>query len=228
MQSILIIEPSDVLRRELEKELQKDYKIYSCTHGDDGLSLIVKHHPDGLIINLILQGIDGLYFLEHITPPQPKVIITLSAIYPPHVLQKLMDLGVKYSILLGCPVHTIAYHMRYFMENVSQIVPVSSQEVTVTHLLRIGAPHWVGFDDIRVGVPLFSQDPNQSMVKEFYPAVAILRGRDNWQQVEKAIRDVKEYAYKHRNNDIWKEYFSDTSQCPTNREFIARLADFVK
>ena len=228
MQSILIVEPSEILRSELEKELQKDYQIYSCTQGDEGLSLVAQHHPDGLILNLILQGIDGLYFLEYMEPPHPKVIITLSSIYPPHVLQKLMDLGINYAILIGCPVRSIAHHMRYFMENISSVVPSSAQEIASAHLHRINAPHWGGYDDIRVGVPLFSQDSNQSMVKEFYPAVADLRGRDNWQQVEKAIRDVKEYAYEHRDDDVWKEYFSDTSKCPTNREFIARLAEFIK
>lgn len=228
MQSILIVEPSDALRTELEKELQKDYQIISCSRGDEGLLLISTHHPDGLILNLMLQGIDGLALLESLESPQPKVILTLSAIYPPQVLQKLLDLGVNYTILIGCPVRTIAHHMHFFMESKDTVAPPSAKEIIAGHLRRINAPHWGGYDDLRVGVPLFSQDSNQSMTKEFYPAVAALRGRDNWQQVEKAIRDVKEHAYAHRKDDIWKEYFPDTSQCPTNREFIARLAEFIK
>jgi len=45
--------------------------------------------------------------------------------------------------------------------------------------------------------------------------------------VEKAIRAAKEAAYENRNDTVWKEYFPDTSECPKNRDFIARLAEFV-
>ncbi len=227
MQSILIVEPSDVLRNALINELQKDYQIYSCTLGSEGLSLISAHSPDGLILNLLTDDIDGLYFLECMEN-RPKVMITLSAVYPAYVLQRLLDLGVNYSLIIGCPVRAIAHHMRFFLENMPAVIPPTAQEITTLHLNRINVPHWGGYDDLRLAVPLYSQDPEQSMVKELYPAVAALRNRNSWQQVEKAIRDVKEYAYTHRNDDVWREYFPDTSRCPTNKEFIARLADFIQ
>ena len=227
MQSILIVEPSKVLRDALTTELQKHYHVYSCTSGTVGLSLLSAHRPDGLILNLMTDDIDGLYFLEHLDI-QPATIITLSAVYPPHVLQRLLDLGIAYSLIITCPVRAIVHHMRYFMEHRSAAVPPTAQEITAMHLNKLNIPRWVGYDDLRVAVPLYSQDPKQSMVKELYPAVVTLRSRKNWQQVEKAIRDVKEYAYAHRNEQIWREYFPDSSHCPTNREFIARLADFIK
>lgn len=227
MQSILIIEPSDYLRTELEKELQKDHQIFSCSRGDEGLLLISMHHPDGLILNLMLPGIDGLMLLETVGSPLPKVIITLSAIYPPPVLQKLLDLGISYAILIGCPVHTIAHHIRSFMKS-DIAAPLSAQDIVSQHLCKLNVPYWRGYDDLRVGVPLFAQDPDQSMTKDLYPAIAALRGRDNWKQVEKAIRDVKEYAYKQRDNKVWKEYFTNTARCPTNRDFISRLSEFLK
>ena len=228
MQSILIVEPSDSLRIDLEKELQKDYRIYSCSHPDEGLSLIANHHLDGLIINLALQGIDGLTFIESIAPPRPKAIITLAIFYPAAVQQRLLDLNVSYPLMSVCPVRAIANHMRYFMENIEAVVPPTAQQIIADHLRKLGVPYGGGFDDLRVGVPLYFQDPNQRMIKEFYPAVATLRGRNNWQQVEKAIRDAKEYAYAYRTDDVWKEYFPDTSKCPPNREFILHLAECLK
>lgn len=226
MQSVLIVEPAEVLRNALTTQLQKHYRVYSCTSGTEGLSLLSEHRPGGLFLNLITDDIDGVYFLEHMQI-RPTAIITLSAVYPPHILQKLLDLGVDYSLVTGCPVHAIAHHMQYFMEHDRTSVPPTAQEITVKHLNRLNVPHWGGFDDLRIAVPLYAQDPTQSMVKELYPAVVTLRNRKSWQQVEKAIRDAKEYAYQHRKEDIWKEYFPDSSRCPTNREFIARLADFI-
>lgn len=227
MQSILVVEPSDVLRNQLTKELQKHYQVYSCSESSEGLSLLSMHHPDGLILNLMPGGIDGIYFLECMQA-NPKVILTLSVVYQPPVLQRLMDLGVAYALSIGCPARAIAHHMRYFLEHASIAVPPSRQEIAAEHLVKLNVPHWGGYDDLRIAIPLYAQDPKQSMVKELYPAVAALRGRDNWNQVEKSIRTVKEYAYAHRDDAVWKEYFPDTSRCPTNKAFIARLAEFIK
>ena len=228
MQSILIVEPSDTLRTELEKELKKDFLVHCCMNADEGLRLISEHHPDALLLNLRLPGIDGLTFLENMELPRPSVVITLSSAYSPSVEQRLLDLGVAYPLLAGCSVRTIAHHIRSFLEIATRSIPPSAQQTVSSHLQILGVPRYGGFDDLRVGTPLFAQDPAQSMVKEFYPAVAELRGRDNWQQVEKAIRAAKEYAYAHRRDAIWQEYFPDTSSCPRNKEFIARLAEFIK
>lgn len=227
MQSILIVEPSDILRRELVSELQKDYQVYSCSHGDEGLSLYTKLQPDGLILNLYLEHVDGLYFLECLDK-RPKASLTLSPAYSPQTLQRLVDLGISFAILLPCPIRTIAHHTRYFMENVPVSLPPSAQERTAELLYELNVPRWSGFDDLRIAVPLFAQDPSIGIVKELYPAVCVLRDRDNWKQVEKAIRTVKEYAYAHRNDAVWCTYFPDASRCPTNKEFIARLSELIK
>lgn len=227
MKTIVIIEPSDFFRSELEKDLQKDYLVYSCADGEEGLQLIHTHHPDGLFINLRLRGFDGLYVLEHMEPHRPAVITTHATTYSPAVEQKLLDLRVDFPFVTGCAVRSVAHRLRDFMEHTDARVPVTKQETVSTHLRILGVPRQGGFDDLRVGTPLFAQDPEQSMTKEFYPAVAALRGRSNWKQVEKSIRAAKEAAYENRNDAVWKEYFPDTSRCPTNKSFIARLAEFV-
>ncbi|MBR4291381.1 MAG: response regulator [Oscillospiraceae bacterium] len=227
MKTILIIEPSDPFRTGLETDLQKDCRVYSCADAETGMQLLQECRPDGLFINLRLQGMDGLYFLEHMDAHHPTVIITLAAAYSPCIEQRLLDLGVAYPLMTGCSVRTAAHHMRRLLEREDSRILPSKQDTVSTHLRILGVPRNGGFDDLRVGTPIFAQDPGMSMTKEFYPAVAELRGRDNWQQVEKAIRSAKEAAYKNRNDVVWKEYFSDTSECPKNRDFIARLAEFV-
>lgn len=227
MQKILIVEPCDIIRAELENELKKDYCLYSCAGAADGMHLLQTVSPDGLFINLRLEGMDGLFFLEEMIDFLPPVIITLAPGYSPQAEQRLLDLGVTYPLLSSVPVRAAARHMRSFLERAGIRVPVTAQETVMTHLRILGVPRQGGFDDLRIGAALFAQDPNMSMTKEFYPAVATIRGRGNWKQVEKAIRSAKESAYAHRNDDVWKQYFSDTSQCPTNKSFIARLAEFV-
>lgn len=227
MQSILIVEPFDVFRSELQKELEKDFLVYSCATGEEGMRLLRQYRPEGLFLNMRLSDVDGLYFLQESTACLPSVILTIAPAYSPQLEQHLLDLGVAHLLIGGCSVRIAAHHIRFFLNNVNVRVPTTAQETVTTHLRILGVPHRGGFDDLRVGTPLFAQDPNQSMTKEFYPAVATLRGRDNWKQVEKAIRTAKLAAYRNRNDAVWKEYFPDTSECPTNKDFIARLAEFV-
>lgn len=227
MQTVLIVGAKDAFHDELEKELQKDFCTYRCESAEEGMILLQLHHPDGLFLSLRLPGADGLYFLEKMYGSLPPVVITLSASYSCFVEQRLLDLGVAYALSSTCPVRIAARHMRYFLNNQQERSPAFAQQTVANHLHILGVPHQGGFEDLRVGTPLFAQDPGMSMTKEFYPAVAVLRGRENWQQVEKAIRTVKEAAYANRDDEVWKEYFADTSKCPRNKDFIARLAEFV-
>ena len=227
MKCILIVEPSDILRAELESQLQKDYRIYSCSNAGEAELLMRMHRPEGLFLNLRLQGIDGICFLELTEDCRPCSIITIAAAYSAFEQQRLVDLGVAQMLLSGCPVRAIVRHMRSAVESAGQQLTPTSQDTVSTHLRILGVPHQSGFDDLRIGTPLFAQAPDMSMTKEFYPAVAKLRGRDNWKQVEKAIRTAKEAAYENRDDAVWCEYFSDTSRCPKNKDFIARLAEFV-
>ena len=227
MQSILIAEPFDLFRSELEKELNKDYIVYSCATGEEGMRLLREYRPDGLFLNMRLSDTDGLFFLQQVCAYLPSVILTVAPTYSAQLEQHLLDLGVFYLLISGCSVRIAAHHIRFFLENAHVRVPVTARETAVTHLRVLGIPHQSGYDDLRVGIPLFAQDLNQSMTKEFYPAVAVLAGRENWKQVEKAIRTVKLAAYRNRNDTVWKEYFSDTSKCPTNRDFLTRLAEFI-
>lgn len=227
MKSILIVEPSDMIRTELEAQLRTDHRVYACASAEEAEDLLMGCQPEGLLINLRLPGMDGLYFLEQHEQYLSSVIITLAASYSPPLEQRLVDLGITHMLVTCCPLRIVAHHMRHFLEHADTPFPATKQQTVSAHLRILGVPHLGGFDDLRIGTPIFAQDPSMSMTKEFYPAVATLRGRENWQQVEKAIRAAKEAAYENRNDTVWKQYFSDTSHCPKNRDFIARLAEFI-
>lgn len=228
VQKVLILEPFDIFRNELKKELMKDYCICDCATAQEASRLLQTHCFDALFINLRLEGMDGLMLMEQYRPFLPPVIITVAPGYSLQLEQRLIDLGVSYPVLTGVSIGAAARHLRRFLENANVQIHASRQEIVATHLRILGVSHLGGFEDLRVGVPIFAQDPDMSLTKEFYPAVAALRGRNNWQQVEKAIRAVKETAYENRNEAVWQEYFADTAACPKNRDFIARLAEFVR
>ena len=88
-------------------------------------------------------------------------------------------------------------------------------------------PAVIGFDIMLLALELYSKDPHQRITSQLYPAVsAACNGTVT--QVEKAIRDSIESAWKERNEPIWRMYFtparSGSIPKPTNGEFLARVS----
>jgi len=223
MTTVLIVAPEGEDRRALERALGDHFRVCTAASCEEGAALLWQQLPDGLILDLRL---DGLYFLEGLRGLLPRVLLVLGESFPPPLAQQLHDLGVCYCLRADCGAEVAASHLRAFLQQPVQAA--DDQARIAVHLCRLGIPPGGGFEDLRVGTPLLAQDRNVRMGKEFYPAVAALRGREHWQQVEKAIRDAKRRAYRHRDEAVWKLYFPDSTRCPRNREFIARLAEFLR
>ena len=224
MTTVLIAMPESAFRHAVEAALEQDFQTVSCGCAEDAARLTWQHQPHALLLDLSLT--DALYLLEHLHGLLPPVIVTVSTDYPAGLPRRLEDLGVSYCLLRSCNPQIAARHIRVFLEQRQNLL--TPQDIIAMHLQLLGLPPCGGFHDLRLGVPLFAQDTSMPMGKVFYPAVASLRGRETWQQVEKAIRDAKRIAYNRRDDTVWRRYFPDTSRCPRNREFIARLAEFLK
>lgn len=228
MQSILIVEPSETFRIELKRELESEhYQVFCCADGEEGLTLLQDHHPDGLILNLFLREFDGLSFLEAIQGFRPQVIITLSTYYPPYLELTLADLRVGHKLLMPCTIYSVTHRLCDMLQKIGLPSPPDARQIIARHLQRMKYPARSGFYMLLAAVPLFAQDRNQGLTKELYPAVVALCGKDNWRQVESAIRDAKRSAWKHRDRAVWEEYFPGATRCPSNWKFLSCLADLL-
>jgi two-component system response regulator (stage 0 sporulation protein A) len=74
---------------------------------------------------------------------------------------------------------------------------------------------------------ILQENPNQSLTKELYPAVAKLHN-GSWQQIEHGIRLSIANAWENRSGDAWKRYFADDRVKPTNSVFLTRLAQCLQ
>lgn len=224
MTTVLIAAPAGNYRSGMEQTLAADFRVVLCGCMEEAVRCLWQYQPQALLLDLQMR--DALYLLEHLEGLLPPVILTVSDCCPPETARKLPELGVSYHLLRTCSADAVRCHLHAFLDQPE--FSRSPQQITATHLQILGFSPSGGFQDLRLGAPLFAQDPTIPMNKVFYPAVAELRGRGNWQQVEKAIRDAKRIAYRNRDDAIWRRYFPDTSRCPRNREFIARIAEFLK
>ena len=88
-----------------------------------------------------------------------------------------------------------------------------------------------GYRYLVEAVELFFKDPEQSMTKELYPAVAARFGATG-QQVERAIRGCIQDAYTKRRDELWRLYFpagrDGRVRSVTNSHFISRIADMLR
>lgn len=112
--------------------------------------------------------------------------------------------------------------------NTDTSFPVVTEQV-LHDLRRLRVPVYLsGYRYLCIAVPIFALDVSQTMCSELYPTVAKTLGYVDWRAVEFAIRRAILAAWKYRDPDIWNVYFPGINKAPTNKHFIAILAQRIK
>ena len=102
-------------------------------------------------------------------------------------------------------------------------------EQLLCDLHRLRTPvHLSGYQCLCIAIPMFTQNISQLLCGELYPAVAKELGYMDWRAVEFAIRRTILWAWEHRDPQIWEEYFPGITKAPSNKQFIATLAQRIK
>lgn len=230
MRKLLIAEFSDTLRIQLQEVLRSEYAVTVCADGAAALRLLDELRPDALILNLLLPQIDGLTVLEEakILPP---VILCISSLPSDYGLQRATDLGANYILLKPFAMRSVQSHLRHLLAAADAPAhPLRGPQARVaTHLTALGIDPWRdGGLHLRIGIPLFAQDPSQRMVKELYPSIVAHCGNcSNAPDVEYTMRDAIQKAWALRNEALWEQYFPGATRYPSNKRFIARLAQLI-
>lgn len=83
-----------------------------------------------------------------------------------------------------------------------------------------------GYRCLAITIPMYHEEPEQSLTKEIYPAVARRFGYRSWKRVEKQIRDAIEAGWEKGNPEVWEMYFPGGKR-PSNGEFISKLSEML-
>lgn len=231
MRKLLIATTSSELIGTLRRRFCKNYEIADCTDGNTAIELLHRIKPDVLILDLALPQADGITVLQRGGKDVPGIVLALSALPVDYVQLTLMELGVGYIMLKPCRADAIASHIER-MERFQLTDDSSSAllEKTGLHLRQLGvSTHLDGYQQLRIGIPLYAQHPEQNVFKELYADVATICGNDNIGQVEHSMRTAIKGAWSNRNDAVWADYFERANDgripCPSNKVFIARLAE---
>ena len=67
METILVVEDMDPIRQAITAALAKaGYNVLQASNGTEGLELALAEHPDLLLVDIIMPGIDGLELVERL------------------------------------------------------------------------------------------------------------------------------------------------------------------
>ena len=113
VKKIIIADASEEYRGMLADALgdREDMEVVAQTgDGEALLDLVAKHQPQGIIMDLMLTGMDGLEVLEQLGPNRPRVVV-LSAFSHSALAQQVKERGADYCMLKPCLLSAVVERM---------------------------------------------------------------------------------------------------------------------
>jgi len=107
------------------------------------------------------------------------------------------------------------------------------RSVTLLILLDLNfAPGNEGFVYLRSAIERQRASDVPIVIKRIYPTISGVDDMSSWHYVDQAIRRAIKAAWDDRDPELWYIFFppggSRISRCPSNKEFIARIACIIE
>jgi len=236
---LLIADTDEAYRRCLRETFEKrrDFVVVGDTgDGEELLRLARESGADAIVMDVILNGMDGLAVLEGLQELEklPRIVI-LSSYTKGGVADLAAERGADYFMTKPCSENMLCQRVQQLtgMNLMTQEVPKRlSMESRVTAIIHeVGVPaHIKGYQYLREAICIAVDDMDviNAVTKVLYPAVAKRFGTTS-SRVERAIRHAIEVAWDRGDLETLQKYFgytvSNAKGKPTNSEFIAMIAD---
>ncbi|MEG1426743.1 MAG: sporulation transcription factor Spo0A [Oscillospiraceae bacterium] len=206
--------------------------------GNVLLERIREEHPQVVLMELFMHGVDGLEVLSTLRKEKIRIpVIIVTAAYASTVLEhEVLVSGATYFAL--SPFNKLEMADKIMHLYAAQMQPLKEEEkhpglrVEVTEILhQIGVPaHIKGYHYLRDSIIMAVEYPDiiNAVTKQLYPNVAKEYSTTS-SRVERAIRHAIEVAWDRGDVDVLNSYFGYTIHNargkPTNSEFIAMISD---
>ncbi len=240
---VLVADGSEEFRAVLVEQLSAEAGMEVVGETGDGaeaLDLLETTAPDVVVMDLVLQRVDGLEVLEKLgrLSQRPRVLV-LSGLVQGSVAQLAVAAGADYYMVKPCRLTAVAQRVRQLAglnreapETQPELDSRPKLEAVVTGIIHeIGVPaHIKGYQYLREAILIAAKDMDviNGVTKVLYPEVAKRYGTTA-SRVERAIRHAIEVAWDRGDLETLQKYFgytvSNTKGKPTNSEFIAMIAD---
>lgn len=230
MGRVLIVEPAEVFAQIIAKHCFAGDDVRFCADGCAALPELEAWQPDILLLDLTLPYKDGLAVLREAAFLPPRILV-ISYLSDPYLMHTLGALGVGYVLTMPTP-SGVTQALQYLEEHPAG-VRTDLRGAVVTHLRRLRIPeNKDGYRMLVLGLPLFMEDPEQTLGKELYPAIVRAMGGGTAKTVEHSIRYTIQTAWEHRDDSVWSKYFARNSRGqiprPTVKKFLTSLMNCLQ
>lgn len=235
MHKVLIADASEDWREQLERMLGEGYQVQASADGYQVLQMLEKFRPDVLVLDLMLQGTDGLSVIKalHDSGLLPRIIVT-GRYFSNFVTGALERCQVDSVMLKPCSVRSVAERVGELLTEQNDAVPVCQDpyDYITALLVSLNAPaSQQGFRLLRRGIQRLMDNPNQQLTKHLYRDLA-KEFSTSPTNVEKALRTTVTTAWTKRRDEVWRHYFppapSGQIPKPTAGQFLIRLSDVAR
>ena len=237
---LLIAEGTEDFRMALADALRGAYTLRECGDGPQALQLMQSFQPDVVVLDLMLPGLDGITLLQRaVELDMHPMVLATTRFHNDYVIESAQNLGVGYIMVKPCDLRATVARLVDLSQRIHPSRPDRPDEKTFVSnaLLALGIPTRLkGYAYLREAILRMAKDPGQPITKELYPAVAAAFKTENakvdYTHVERSIRSAIGVAWKERDEHLWSMYFlpkgDGNIRCPSNGEFISRLAESLR
>lgn len=232
MRKVLIADNSEDFTAELADALRSHFFVRTCSTGTQALEQLHRFQPDVLVMDVLLPELDGISLLQAARDEDVMTnVLALTRSAAPYITEALDRFGVGYIMMKPCRLEALRERILDLSSRTKpRVLCQPDMRNTVTNLLlSLRVPTKLrGYGCTREAILYLMRDPEMSITKELYPAVAqICDG--NASQVERAIRGAIRAAWVNQDDTVWPAFFQPcadgTIPRPTNAAFLTCLAD---
>ncbi len=233
---VLLADTNEGFRADLQTMIEQidGFEVVGSTdNGNNALALAQQYHPQVVVADVALPGLDGLALLESLNElePVPQTIL-LSSFCAEHTMAEAARLGAFYYMAKPVDEGSLLTQLRMAAKLPQKLSPSLALQSRVTAIIHeIGVPaHIKGYQYLREAIMLAVNDMDviNAVTKVLYPEVA-KRFDTTPSRVERAVRHAIEVAWDRGDLETLQKYFGYTVNSakgkPTNSEFIAMIAD---
>lgn len=220
-------------RASLRKALESSGSVEVVADAGDGLAALAAVetlHPQVLLTDTLLPGLDGLGLLRRIRGKGTRTIVITSAVMD-NTVQQARQAGAYAFLPKPADNKSLLEHITGAAAPPDEQSTPQLEGMVTAIIHEIGVPaHIKGYQYLREAIILTveNMDVINAVTKVLYPEVAKCFGTTP-SRVERAIRHAIEVAWDRGDIETLQKYFGYTVNSakgkPTNSEFIAMIAD---
>ena len=220
-------------RASLRKALESSGSVEVVADAGDGLAAleaVETLHPQVLLTDTLLPGLDGLRLLRRIRGKGTRTIVITSAVMD-NTVQQARQAGAYAFLPKPADNKSLLEHITGAAAPPDEQSTPQLEGMVTAIIHEIGVPaHIKGYQYLREAIILTveNMDVINAVTKVLYPEVAKRFGTTP-SRVERAIRHAIEVAWDRGDIETLQKYFGYTVNSakgkPTNSEFIAMIAD---